>query len=79
MDLSLIDEDIFYIKSWMLLNFPIRIPDSKQSLMNETYQIRLARENELYKLNAIEEAASKLFEKTKFVLKADQYTLSITK
>ncbi len=45
--------------------------------MNETYQIRLARENELYQLNTIEEAASKLFENTKFALEVDQDSLSI--
>ena len=45
--------------------------------MNETYQVRLARENELYRLNAIEEAASQLFANTKFALEIDQDTLSI--
>jgi len=46
-------------------------------ILNETYQIRLARENELYQLNAIEEAASQLFENTKFALEVDQDSLSI--
>ena len=45
--------------------------------MNETYRIRLARENELDRLNTIEEAASKLFANTKFALEVDQETLSI--
>ena len=45
--------------------------------MNETYRIRLARENELDRLNTIEEAASKLFANTKFALEIDQETLSI--
>ena len=47
------------------------------TLMNETYQIRLAQENELHQLNTIEEAASKLFANTKFALEVDQDTLSI--
>lgn len=45
--------------------------------MNQTYQIRLARENELYQLNVIEENASKLFANTKFALEIDQDSLSI--
>ena len=45
--------------------------------MGDTYQIRLARENELDRLNTIEEAASKLFANTKFALEVDQDTLSI--
>ena len=45
--------------------------------MNETYRIRLAKENELYQLNTIEEAASKLFANTKFALEIDQDLLSI--
>jgi len=46
-------------------------------MMNDTYQIRLAQENELYQLNTIEETASKLFENTKFALEVDQDSLSI--
>ena len=45
--------------------------------MNDTYQIRLAREHELYQLNTIEEAASKLFANTKFALEIDQDSLPI--
>ena len=45
--------------------------------MNETYHIRLARENEVHQLNTIEEAASQLFANTKFALEIDQDSLSI--
>lgn len=45
--------------------------------MNKHYQIRLAQQSELLRLNVIEEAASTLFTDTKFALEIDQEPLSL--
>ncbi|MGE3945657.1 MAG: GNAT family N-acetyltransferase [Blastocatellales bacterium] len=45
--------------------------------MSENYQIRLSRENDLRILNDIENAASELFQNTKYALEVDQDPLPI--